>query len=277
MSTSLVSAPEDLKLSTKSWSSCRDGLSEAPHPSKKQAVTAAEKPKAERSKLVTTGTKPAPTKDKMIAARKSANRNLGDLEQLHERTNVTTNLKLSEGQRLKLDSPDELKRKRKPLPDFKLELADLNDPRPSNTPSYEMKDIDDDDDDLPEAQDITKPVPSKVTERSPPSDTNYSNSDIDSLIRAVPLDEIEMKRYESPQAPLKRKASEKHGGRLCRPETAMKRGQLLASPLAKRVRYTDDVKADNSPSVTASSHTKARSCLLLNSHTNCSRLEWETH
>lgn len=227
--------------------------------------------------LITTGAKIAPTKDKMTVARKSTDRKLGDLEKLHERTNVTTNLKLSEGQRLKLDSPDELKRKQKPLPDFKLELADLNDPRPSNTASYEMKDIYYDDDDLPEAQDITKAIPSKFTERSPPSDTNYSNSDIDSLIRAAPLDEIEMKHFENPQGPLKRKASEKYRGRVCRPETAMKRARLSASSPAKRVRYTDNVKADNSPPATASRHTKARLCLLFNNHPNCSRIEWETH
>jgi hypothetical protein len=242
-------------------SSCRDGLSELPHPSKKRASITAKKVKTEHS-VALSDAKPVPPKIKMTTARKTTDRKLNDLQTLHERTNVTGNLKLSESHRLKVDSPDQLKRKRKPLPGFKLELADLNDPHPSNTISYELNDIDaDDDDDLPEAHDITKAIGPSITEQIPSSDTNYSNSDIDSLIRAVPLDEIKYRDFKaSHDIPFKNKASKKYSGKhgtlASNSETPMKRARLTGaiSPPAKRVRYANS--NSDSPSRASSRHDK---------------------
>ncbi|KAF8892445.1 hypothetical protein BD779DRAFT_1670146 [Infundibulicybe gibba] len=106
------------------------------------------------------------------------------LESLHGRTNTEFNLKLSRGQRLKLDSPTQLKKRHKMQPDFKIELADLNDTGPPNPPLYELAELGDgEDEDLPEPHEILTANPSNVAS-SP--ETSYSNSEIDSLIRALP-------------------------------------------------------------------------------------------
>jgi ATP-dependent DNA helicase HFM1/MER3 len=123
-----------------------------------------------------------------IADNTPADRKLNDLKKLHEKTNVTSNLKLPQGHRLKLDSPEQLKRKCRPFRDFNVEFADLKDTRPQNT-EVEYLGNDTDDDDLPESHDILKTVSTAIEGRSSPSETNYSNSDLDSLIRAVPLDD----------------------------------------------------------------------------------------
>ncbi|KAG6907419.1 hypothetical protein DXG01_008991 [Tephrocybe rancida] len=161
-------------------SSCRDGL-----PPKTKKRTSSARPTLESPKIsqIATGT----AKPKVPNSRMAEDRRLKQLESLHERSSATSNLQLSPGRRLKLDSPSVLKRKRKPIPDFKMEYAELKDPKDpcavENT-GYDSPKTDDDDDDLPEA-------PGLFSAKKPQtslSDDNYSNSDIDSLIRAIPLD-----------------------------------------------------------------------------------------
>lgn len=89
---------------------------------------------------------------------------------------------------MKPDAPEQLTRKPRPFRDFNVQFADLNDTRP------QTKGVEDhgncaDDDDLPKSHDILRTVSTAIEAHTPPSETNYSNSDIDSLIRAVPLDD----------------------------------------------------------------------------------------
>lgn len=114
--------------------------------------------------------------------RPGSERILDELDALHKRTNVAGNLKLGQNQRLKLESADVLSKKRKIRPNFDIEFANLNESMPSTSNSYDVTDIDDDD--LPEAHDILQ-APAAIG--TSPSDTNYSNSEIDALICALPL------------------------------------------------------------------------------------------
>ncbi|KAG6854738.1 hypothetical protein C0991_002452 [Blastosporella zonata] len=117
---------------------------------------------------------------------KAKDRRLEELESLHQRTSVISNLQISPGHRLKLDSPSKLIRKRKPIPEFKIEYTELKDPFAVEKTDYDLAELDDDnDDDLPSAPGIS----SEHQIQTPSSDNNYSNSDIDALIRAVPLDD----------------------------------------------------------------------------------------
>jgi ATP-dependent DNA helicase HFM1/MER3 len=142
-------------------------------PSKKRTAAALK----ETTRLVTAKPKPTPAGDTPV-----------DLQRLHDKTNVTKSLKLPQGHQLKLDRPEQLRRKRRPFRDFDIEFADLNDMHPE-TDESEPQENNTDNDDLPESRDILKTVSAAINERTPPSETNYSNSDIDSLIRAVPLDD----------------------------------------------------------------------------------------
>jgi hypothetical protein len=107
------------------------------------------------------------------------------LERLHERTNV--NLKLPEGGRLKLEPTSELKRKQRPRPliNFNVELTQLDERKPAT--SYTLADLNDDDDDLPEPCKLLQSPKSIAKKRDPSPETNYSDSEIDSLIRHAPL------------------------------------------------------------------------------------------
>jgi ATP-dependent DNA helicase HFM1/MER3 len=129
-------------------------------------------------------TKPKPK----IAGHTPTDHKFKDLEKLHEKTNVTSNLKLPQDHRLELDSPGQLRRKRRLFRDFNIEFADLNDARPKTNEAEYCGNVTDDDD-LPEPHDILKMVSTAIEAQTPPSETNYSNSDLDSLIRAVPLDD----------------------------------------------------------------------------------------
>ncbi|KAJ7137708.1 hypothetical protein C8R44DRAFT_335341 [Mycena epipterygia] len=149
---------------------CRDGLAEPPKQPKKR-VGQSDDSKIQCSPVASPIQPKKPTKT--IARPDST---MKDLERLHERTNV--NLKLPESGRLKLEPT---KRKHRPVIDFNVELTQLSDEEP--TVSYHIAELDDDDD-LPEPHELLKPA--KSTEAS--SETNYSDSEMDSLIRHVPSD-----------------------------------------------------------------------------------------
>ncbi|KAG6860958.1 hypothetical protein C0995_005622 [Termitomyces sp. Mi166 len=154
---------------------CRDGLPEKPkrRPSAGRPV---ESPKKQQNRITTEITKPKAS----ISSRRTKDSRLEQLESLHEQSNVSNNLQLSPGHRLKLESLVGLKRKRKPIPDFKINYTELKEPYRIRT-GYDSIEMDDDDD-LPETVGIDH-------SQTPPSETSYPNSDIDSLIRAIPLDD----------------------------------------------------------------------------------------
>lgn len=163
--------------------SCRDGLRDPPKPPKKRAITQGE---IQRD----TSSSPVRSKPKTKKIDPRPDREMEALEQLHERANF--NLKLPEGQRLKLENPSsQLKRKRNPIPDPHIDLVVLNDSGGPSSSKYEIGEIDDDDDNLPEAHDLLNSTSRPAPKRAPSVDTNYSVSDIDSLIRNIPLDEVD--------------------------------------------------------------------------------------
>ncbi|KAF7322399.1 DEAD/DEAH-box DNA helicase [Mycena chlorophos] len=169
---------------------CRDGLPEPPRAPKKRTGDDDH-----------TGTSTAPAK-KTSKATPKPDTTIQQLEKLHERTNVA--LKLPQGSRLKLPSssssasPERSKpkqqhqqqqqqRKRKPNLDFTVELTDLTDgapPATTLTPAFDMHD----DDDLPEAHELLLRATQRrnVNAAAAQSDTSYSDSEMDSLIRKAP-------------------------------------------------------------------------------------------
>ncbi|KAJ6618834.1 Sec63 Brl domain-containing protein [Mycena sp. CBHHK59/15] len=155
--------------------SCRDGLPQQP---KKRTMASSGNSKTERS--------PAPSPPLPIKPKKANNRpdsTMQDLERLHERTNVS--LKLPEGGRLKLEPASDLKRKRKPA-NFDVELSQLDHQEPSI--SFGVADLDDDDDDLPMPHELLKSTKPAIGKQESSPKTDYSDSEIDSLIRNAPSD-----------------------------------------------------------------------------------------
>ena len=124
-------------------------------------------------------------------------RKFKDLEALHEQTST---LKLTKGQRLKVNSQKQIRRQRRPFHGFDITFADLSDPlSKSNTEAAYHPDDEDDGEDLPEVHDILNTISTSVEARTPSSDMNYSNSEVDSLIRAIPSDDIRAIKVESVQ------------------------------------------------------------------------------
>ncbi|KAK0484062.1 Sec63 Brl domain-containing protein [Armillaria novae-zelandiae] len=112
-------------------------------------------------------------------------RTLERLEALHKNTNVQDNLKLTEGQRIKLEPvPDVKKRKRKAAPDPEIKFADIGDSQPLQDVCHDISYNLDDDDDLPEAHEIMTSAPRKNAHSS----DGFADSDIDALIRDFPDD-----------------------------------------------------------------------------------------
>ncbi|KAJ7709458.1 hypothetical protein B0H17DRAFT_1190666 [Mycena rosella] len=169
---------------------CRDGLAEPPKQPKKRGEASSE-PNRETSS--------AASPDASKKPKKKTNRpdsTMGNLERLHERTNVS--LKLPESGRLKLEPASELKRKQRPPINFSVELTQLSD---GKTPmSYGVADLDDDDDDLPEPHELLKSAKSAAKSSS---ETSYSDSEIDSLIRHVPSDLMQDDTFQKAAAPSK--------------------------------------------------------------------------
>lgn len=130
------------------------------------------------------------------------------LDALHERTGVASNLNISSGRRITLtsnisnaDPPKPVKRK--PKPDFDVKWSVIEDEPAS--PDAEIDELLSSEDELPDVSTLLSATPKgkgKAVSRgiktaskppaksSPHSSTTYDNSEIDSLIRAVPVDEI---------------------------------------------------------------------------------------
>ncbi|KAJ6531293.1 hypothetical protein B0H19DRAFT_1242397 [Mycena capillaripes] len=163
---------------------CRDGLTEPPKQPKQRVEVPTESKAEWKAELKAEWTSVA----SLAQSKKSKKVNQPDtrmdnLEKLHERTNVS--LKLPEGGRLKLESTNKLKRKQRPPINFSVELTQLSDGKPAT--SYALADLDDDDDDLPEPHELLNSPKFVSKKRDPSPETNYSDSEIDSLIRNAPL------------------------------------------------------------------------------------------
>lgn len=266
-----------MELLTAILHSCRDGLAEPPPSSKKRNANVAEKSKTgtNQSSHMSTGVHmvPAdviPTKSKKHFVQ--PDRRLEQLESLHERTNVKSSLQLPDGKRLKLDASDQPNRKRKPVPDFDIEFTDLNDEKISNMHRI-ADDIDADETDLPEPYDLLNPIPISGSKCTPSSDTNYSNSETDALIRDLPLhDDLKGSpaiRTKNNTAIKKDRSSESwYSQRLpstlaLSPTLKRKLATSDVNPEAKRSRLqTGEVERKSPSPISHSYHDKVCLCLL---------------
>ena len=123
-----------------------------------------------------------PTHKRSKRASERPDPRLRQLEQLHANTNVQENLKLADGQRVKLQNQHSgslFTRKSQPLPNFDIEFANLGGHKPAR---YE-----DSDDDLPDAKSLLR---STTGGNRPSSDTRYTNSEVDDLIRDLPSSDL---------------------------------------------------------------------------------------
>ncbi|VDB82695.1 unnamed protein product [Peniophora sp. CBMAI 1063] len=199
---------------------CREGLDKPPAKPRSSA-TADKADKTDPSKASTSeapSEKPKPKpkpKTKVKEPKEPPNPNRGmdtkikQLDALHERTGVASSLKIASGQRLTLanklsDAEPPKPVKRKPKPDFDVKWAVIED-APA-TPDVEVDELLSSDDELPDVgallsttpkgkEKATAPNKGKTASRppaksSPHSSTTYDNSEIDSLIRAMPVDDI---------------------------------------------------------------------------------------
>ncbi|KAG6851272.1 hypothetical protein H0H93_011708 [Arthromyces matolae] len=146
---------------------CREGLAEKP----KKRISLAKSTQASPLKNQQNRTTTAAYKGPESCRKANKNNALERPDTLHEQSSTASNLRLSPG----------LRKKRKPMPGFKLDYTELNDGR--NTELLQCPDQLDEDD-LPETIGITPTSNSSVMHSD-----SYSNSDIDSLIRTLPLDE----------------------------------------------------------------------------------------
>ncbi|KAJ6490475.1 hypothetical protein DFH09DRAFT_1003499 [Mycena vulgaris] len=213
---------------------CRDGLAEPPKQPKKR--TESKKDSSPPASPV------QPKKSKKTNQRLDST--MQDLERLHERTNVR--LKFPERGRPKLEPTSELKRKHRPPINFNVELTELSDGEPPV--SYGIADLDDDDDDLPAPHELLKPANSVTKKQQPSPETNYSDSELDSLIRHVPSDlmqDIDMPVTSS--KPLKQHM-QVHKPLLSTPLPSRKRNQSPEDILPPPKRFRFDVRSRQSSS-----------------------------
>lgn len=220
-----------------SASSCRDGLDKPPPQPKKGSTTQANGGKAtatsKTSKPCTTTKgkdkgkdndqgwrKPKPSTSTSTKKPTSArsDHDLKQLEALHERTGVTSNLNLTKGKRIKLhesfddhvDPPSSAlspiasapashprsRRPRPPRPSFDLEFSNLADKDTDNR-GRNLADISDaDDDDLPDARELIqsatqkRPINSSGANKESSPSTNYDDIEIDALIAETNFDDV---------------------------------------------------------------------------------------
>ncbi|KAH7911400.1 hypothetical protein BJ138DRAFT_1238398 [Hygrophoropsis aurantiaca] len=166
---------------------CRDGLPDPPRSSKKQHATSDANVSETSQALDNKPTQVFHLSDNPSLKKQKKTKidqAMQQLVNLHKNAGTDRKIKLPQGRRLKVDNHKLLTDKQKRIPNFDLELATL---RCSASPSTKIQsDIVSDDDDLltiTELLDVGK---------ASHSDTNYSNSEMDALIRDLPLDEIDV-------------------------------------------------------------------------------------
>ncbi|KAK0196704.1 hypothetical protein F5146DRAFT_1153057 [Armillaria mellea] len=170
---------------------CKEGTLHPPKKSVPAATTAAKppisttKPQAPKSSQTTPQTQWQRVIDIKKKPPTNSDRTLERMETLHMNTNVQDNLKLTEGQRIKLQPvPNVKKRKRKAAPDPEIKFADIGDSQPLQDVYRDISYHLDDDDDLPEAHEIMTSAPRKNV----PFSDGFADSDFDALIRDFPDD-----------------------------------------------------------------------------------------
>jgi hypothetical protein len=154
-----------------------------------------------------------------------------ELETLHKRNNVGNNLQLSRGN-LRLDN----KPKINIVPNFDIELSDIEDDdevqviEPLKNGGYNN--------DLPAPSEMRKPLT-----RIPSPETDYSDSDIDSFIRDMPLTPPDLEQSRSRLA--------KTSGKLSPTPQTLKRGREShdTSYGTKRTRFDGVKERPMSPQV----------------------------
>lgn len=223
-------------------SSCRDGLEKPPAQSKKGTAQATGDKPAVMSKNSNPCTSSGKGKDKdkdkdqgwrkpkaksstsTSAKKPTSDRsdyNLKQLEALHERTGVASNLNLAKGKRIKLhesfddhveppsstlspaasapasDAKSRSRRPRPPRPSFDLEFADLADNKDMDNRERNLANVSDaDDDDLPDARELIQSATQKRSTGSPDAkkesspSTDYDDTEIDALIAETNFDDI---------------------------------------------------------------------------------------
>ncbi|CCM03616.1 uncharacterized protein FIBRA_05758 [Fibroporia radiculosa] len=125
------------------------------------------------------------------------------LEYLHEKTAVKENLKISDGQQIRLDGKPKLQTR---MNDQKgmLSMSKSGALRAEETTTIDcdINLVNDSDDDLPDAEALLATYDNTKKLKTPHSDTpetSYSNSEIDALIRDAPLDLGDFVGLESPR------------------------------------------------------------------------------
>ena len=179
--------------------SCRDGLSEPPAPKKRNPVADKSNPKPmmsdKSSSPFSRATQSSHTTWSKAKTKTPGQTNdiMQQLENPHESAKDQKRTRIPEGQRLKLDKPSisatgsSRRRHKPPPPNFELNFADLND-SPSAS-QYHIPVNDDDDDDLPDIHDLLNAYQPSDAMSGQKKSSDYSNSEIDALIRDIPLDD----------------------------------------------------------------------------------------
>ncbi|KAF9265706.1 P-loop containing nucleoside triphosphate hydrolase protein, partial [Marasmius fiardii PR-910] len=182
---------------------CREGTVK---PSKSQpSVT--QKSSQPSTKTKQTPSKPKPTLLKPIAIKPNnsqrthakCDRTLEELEKLHKETSVEENLNMPKGHRLKLDFRPQASRsignqttgrKKKPMPnpDFNIQFSEIKNMNQDGLANRALSDLSDDDD-LPEVDRIFSSLGKAASQghkRKQSSNTAYSDTEVDALIRDLP-------------------------------------------------------------------------------------------
>ncbi|EIW84852.1 DEAD-domain-containing protein [Coniophora puteana RWD-64-598 SS2] len=179
---------------------CRDGLSEPSKPSRKRSLPPTQEPEPLSKKPKTAQVSQAqPTSEKIYIdspKEKSSSKRpktkaapvLRQLDTLHKNSNVRENIMLSEGRRIKVDIKDEeenlstvnSKGKSKFKPNFDMDFTTL---RRSKSPEDLVSS------DNEELRDLSDILRAEKGKNKLSSETHWSSSEVDELIRKLPLDQ----------------------------------------------------------------------------------------
>lgn len=172
--------------------SCRDGLPEAPAPPKKRAATSNEANKS-GNKVNALRRTVANFTNKILKQKPSADRLDNTLQQLQARhesatTDPRLKIELLKSDNLTVPSNASQRKPRAPPPDFTLTFADFEAGPPA---IHGHLDLVDSDEDLPDIHELMS-EPRRAAVHKPPSPvSDYSNSEMDALIRDAPMDDFE--------------------------------------------------------------------------------------
>lgn len=167
------------------WPSCRDGLSGPPAPPKKRTAASSQAKLKEEN---VSGSLNFVSISQLLQQNETA-KALRDLQDRHDHKN-TDQAKITQVPKSEKDLvvPSESASRRRPkvpIPDFDVTFSELE----NGPPSTQLPlDIDENDEDLPDLAELMR---RPAVRESPSPVSNYSNSDIDALIRDAPIDNFE--------------------------------------------------------------------------------------